>query len=357
MPEGPNIPRIGITIGDCNGIGVEVIIRCLMDQRILATCIPVVYGSTKVANAYRKIMDVQDFTFHVIDKPGDASPKKVNLINVSNKDVQIQPGQATEDAAELAITAIDRAMDDALRGHIDGIVTAPINKSTIARIRPDFKGHTGYLAEHSGNSPYLMLMACDRLKVGLVTEHLALKEVSAAVTPERLMERLTLLDRCMVEDMGIRKPKLAVLALNPHAGEDGTLGKEEQEVMIPTINKACEKGMLVFGPYAADGFFGAGQSKQFDAILAMYHDQGLIPFKSMNFEDGVNFTAGLPYVRTSPDHGTAYDIAGKNVAHEQSFREALYMACDVVKRRRQYQQLTSNTLGITRRSSRRQEQD
>lgn len=336
--------KVGISIGDPNGIGPEVIIKALADNRMLQTCIPVIYGSGKVINFYKKALAANDFNYHTIRDASQINNKGVNLLSITEEEFRIEPGTSTEAGGKMAFRSIEAAVKDLKAGVIDALVTAPINKKNIQSEQFKFPGHTEYLAEQFGVKDYLMLMVTEDLKVGTVTGHVPLSEVSSQLTSHKIIEKVRVMHRSLIRDFGIRKPKIAVLGLNPHAGDNGLLGKEEQEVIIPAINELKGEGMIVAGPYGADGFFGSASLKQFDGVLAMYHDQGLIPFKTLEFERGVNYTAGLPGVRTSPDHGTGYDLAGKNIASESSFRHALYMAVDIARKRKEYVLLNSNPL-------------
>lgn len=327
-------PVVGISLGDINGIGPEIVIKTLADERILDMITPVVYGSTKVLSYYRKALNLSDFTYHAVDEGSHFHPEKVNVVNCWQEVIEISMGQETAEGGRAALLALQKAADHLQKGTIDGVVTAPINKNNIQSEEFQFPGHTEYFTQTFGAKDSLMLLCSEGLRVGVVTGHIPLKEVSEQLRPEKLRSKLNILEKTLRQDFGIGKPRIAVLGLNPHAGEGGLLGREEQEVIEPIIKEVSEKGKLVFGPFPADAFFGTGQYKKFNGILAMYHDQGLIPFKTLAFENGVNYTAGLPVVRTSPDHGTAYDICGKNIASEQSIREALYMACDIIRKRR-----------------------
>jgi 4-hydroxythreonine-4-phosphate dehydrogenase len=327
-------PAIGISLGDINGIGPEIVIKALADDRILDMITPVVYGSTKVLSYYRKALHLSDFTYHSVNEGDAFHPEKVNVVNCWQEVIEINMGQETPAGGQAALLALQKAAAHLQNSTIEGIVTAPINKNNIQSDEFRFPGHTEFFTETFGAKDSLMLLCSRGLRVGVVTGHIPLKEVSSQLSADRLRSKLNIMERTLRKDFGIGKPRIAVLGLNPHAGEGGLLGKEEQEVIEPVIKDFKEKGYLVFGPFPADGFFGTGQYKKFDGILAMYHDQGLIPFKTLAFESGVNYTAGLPIVRTSPDHGTAYDICGKNMASEQSIREAIYMACDVIRRRK-----------------------
>jgi 4-hydroxythreonine-4-phosphate dehydrogenase len=336
--------KIGISIGDVNGIGLEVIIKTLADARILDYCTPIVYGHTKVASFHRKALDMGDLSFNVINAPAEAHTKRANMINCWEEDVKIELGETTETGGKYAFISLERATNDLIAGQIDALVTAPINKHNIQSDSFNFPGHTEYLQERAGGQDSLMFLVSDDLRVGVVTGHVPVSEIASKISQESIISKLKLMNDSLKKDFWVRKPKIAVLGLNPHAGDNGLIGNEEQTTIIPAIEQAKASGLLVIGPYAADGFFANGAYKNFDAVLAMYHDQGLIPFKHIAFENGVNFTAGLNIVRTSPDHGTAYDIAGKNLASEISFREALFTAIHIVKCRRESAELAENTL-------------
>lgn len=340
--------KIGISIGDVNGIGLEVIIKTLVDQKILDYCTPIVYGHTKVASFHRKTLDVQEFNFNVINSAAQAHDKRANMINCWEEDVKIELGQTTGTGGKYALISLEKAMNDLLAGDIDALVTAPINKHNIQSDSFQFPGHTEYIQEKTGSADSLMFLVAEDIRVGVVTGHIPVKDVPEKISVEKILSKLILMSESLKKDFWIQKPKIAVLGLNPHAGDSGLIGKEELDIIIPAIAEANAKGVFAFGPYAADGFFAASIYKQFDAVLAMYHDQGLIPFKNIAFHSGVNFTAGLPVVRTSPDHGTGYDIAGKNKASESSFREALFTALNIVERRRESAQLTANPLKLSK---------
>jgi 4-hydroxythreonine-4-phosphate dehydrogenase len=339
--------HIGITHGDLNGVGYELIIKTLMDQRLYELFTPVVYGSSKVASYHRKTLNVPDFSFNIVRNAESAQDNKPNLINLVDKEVKIDLGKSTEIAGELALLALETAITDIKSGAIDVLVTAPINKKNIQSTDFHFPGHTEYLASKFGCEDVLMLMVRNQLRIGMITGHIALKEVSNTLTSELILRKIKTLHASLLRDFGIGKPKIAILALNPHASDNGLIGDEEEKVIIPAINQANEQDMMVFGPYAADGFFASMNYKHFDAILAMYHDQGMIPFKALAFDTGVNFTAGLPIVRTSPAHGTAYEIAGKDNASIDSFREALYLSIDIYNNRLLYDELHLNQLKPT----------
>jgi len=336
--------KIGISIGDVNGIGLEVIIKTLADSRIMDYCTPIVYGHTKVASFHRKALNITDFQFNVITEPAQANAKRANMINCWEEDVKIEMGQSTETGGKYAFKSLERAVDDLVAGRIDALVTAPINKHNIQSDAFHFAGHTEYLQEKAGGQDSLMFLISDDLRVGVVTGHIPVNNIAQKVTQEGILSKLKMMNESLKKDFWIRKPKIAVLGLNPHAGDNGLIGNEEIETIIPAIEQAKASGILAMGPYAADGFFANGSYKKFDAVLAMYHDQGLIPFKQISFESGVNFTAGLNIVRTSPDHGTAYDIAGKDQASETSFREALFSAIHIVKNRKESAELAENPL-------------
>jgi len=340
--------KIGISIGDVNGIGLEVIIKTLVDHKIYDYCTPIVYGQTKIASFHRRAINVNELNFYVINHPSQAQHKRANMINCWEEDVKIDLGTINETGGKYAFLSLQRATTDLVNGDIDALVTAPINKDNIQREDFKFPGHTEYLQERAGASDALMFLVSDTLRVGVVTGHIPLNKVASSITADKILAKLKLMNASLKQDFWIQKPRIAVLGLNPHAGDNGLIGNEEQEIIIPAINEAKANDILAFGPYPADGFFANDSYQKFDAVLAMYHDQGLIPFKQLSFESGVNFTAGLNFVRTSPDHGTAYDIAGKNMASASSFREALFTALHIVKHRRETAELSENPLMITK---------
>lgn len=340
--------KVGISVGDVNGIGLEVIIKTLVDNRILDYCTPIVYGHTKVASFHRKTLAVNDFSFNVITHPSQAHLKRPNLINCWQEDVKIDLGVSNETGGKYALKSLEKAMDDLLAGEIDALVTAPINKHNIQSEEFQFAGHTEYIQSRCGAPESLMFLVSEDLKVGVVTGHIPVNEVAQTITSEKILAKLKLMHESLKKDFWVEKPKIAVLGLNPHAGDQGLIGTEEQTVIIPAIEKANEQGIFALGPYPADGFFANDAYLKFDAVLAMYHDQGLIPFKHIAFHNGVNFTAGLSVVRTSPDHGTGYDIAGKNLASESSFREAVFTAVNIIRRRRETEELTANPLKFSK---------
>ncbi|MCP4460329.1 MAG: 4-hydroxythreonine-4-phosphate dehydrogenase PdxA [Cytophagales bacterium] len=330
--SGERKSKIGISIGDVNGIGTEVIIKALFDQRITKLFTPVIYASNKVISFYKNRLDLE-FHFLQATSINQTSSKKSNVINVWNEEVNIQPGEANSDGGKYAILSLKAAVEDLKSGKIDALVTAPINKDLMKGEGFDFPGHTEYLTRESGSDKSLMLLVHEDLRVGVGTGHIPVSEVASNLSKEKIDQKLTILMESLKNDFAINKPKVAILGLNPHAGEKGLLGSEDQEIILPVIDWWKDKGHLVFGPFPADGFFGTKQYKNYDGILAMYHDQGLIPFKTLAFDEGVNYTAGLSLIRTSPDHGTGYDIAGKNEASPDSFRNALYLALDIINRR------------------------
>lgn len=336
--------KTGITIGDINGIGLEVIIKALDEEKLLNYCTPVIYGSSKVVSYHKNIVEHVDFSFNSIYSADKANYRKVNVLNCWQDDVNITLGRITEDGGKYAHIAMDRAVRDLKAGLIDVLVTAPINKEAMKMTGFPYAGHTEFLEKHLGNGESLMMMVSGNLKIALVTGHLALRDVADQITKETVEHKLKLLIRSLNMDFGLEKPTIAVLGLNPHASDGGLMGTEEEEIIRPVIIEAKKNGHLVMGPYAADGFFGSSMYKKFDAILAMYHDQGLIPFKSIAFHDGVNFTAGLEFVRTSPDHGTAFDRAGKNEADPSSFRAALFLAIDVWRNRKDHKEMYADVM-------------
>jgi 4-hydroxythreonine-4-phosphate dehydrogenase len=336
--------KIGITQGDINGISYEVILKTLMDNRVYDNCTPILYGSPKVVAYHRKALNLANFTFNQIRNADEAVYKRPNLINVLDDNVRVELGKSTPQAGEAALLSLKAAIKDLKENKIDVLVTAPINKNNIQSEEFKFAGHTSYLKEQFGAKEALMILVSPVLKVALVTEHVPVSKIASLITVDSILSKLRTLNHSLLEDFSIRKPRIALLALNPHAGDDGLVGREEIDIIIPAIEKAKSEGIMAIGPFAADGFFGSDSFKKFDAILAMYHDQGLAPFKALSFEDGVNYTAGLPYVRTSPAHGTAYELVGKDLASEVSFRQSMFMACDIFKNRMDYKQITSNPM-------------
>lgn len=326
-------PRIGITLGDLNGIGTEVVIKSLGDNRLLSMLTPVVYGSTRALSYYRKLMELEEFNYSQVKAKGQFFSKSVNVVNCWEEAIEITPGQPSRQAGHAAFLSLTKAVEELKEGLIDALVTGPIDKNTIHGDNFPYRGHTEFLTQEFNAGESLMLLAGKDLRVGLVTEHIPVREIATQITRDRVELKIRLLEMSMKKDFNISKPKIAVLGLNPHAGDEGLLGTEEQEIIKPVIADLKAKGKLIMGPFPADGFFASGQHQKYDAIMAMYHDQGLVAFKAIDFESGVNFTAGLPIVRTSPDHGTAYALAGKNQADENSMRQAIFLACDIVKNR------------------------
>ena len=331
-------PIVAITAGDTNGVGYEVIIKALLTGYMFEIMRPVIYGNAAVCKHHIQTLDEdhRNVTWNLIDSPDQAKDSRLNLITCYTDNLPVELGKPSEAANKAAKASLDRACQDLKAGKVQALVTAPLNKEALNG------GHTEYLAERF-EGEQLMMLCSGNLRVALVCNHVALADIPAQITEERILQKLNILQRSLIRDFGLEKPRIAVLALNPHAGDAGLLGKEEQEIIVPALNKAKEQGLWVFGPYAADGFFGSGHFSHFDAVLAMYHDQGLIPFKTLDMS-GVNFTAGLDIVRTSPDHGTGYDIAGKNIADESSMRNALFMAVDIVRQRAEYDELTADPL-------------
>jgi len=336
--------KIGISHGDVNGISYEVIIKTLMDNRINEICTPIIYGSPKVAAYHRKALNIEDFSPTGITSPEEARGNKTYIINCVDENIRVELGKSTDSAGIDSFKALKAATDALEAGTIDALVTGPVNKQNIQHADFHYSGHTEYLQARFKAEEVMMLMVSDLMKVGLVAGHVPISKLSAMITTRLILEKLKILARSLLVDFGIRNPHIAVLGLNPHAGDEGLLGSEEKEIIIPAIQQAKEAGITALGPYAADGFFGAGRFSQFDAVLAMYHDQGLAPFKSLSMDSGVNFTAGLPVVRTSPAHGTAYELAGKNQASATSFRNALYLAIDVSRKRELYREISANPL-------------
>jgi 4-hydroxythreonine-4-phosphate dehydrogenase len=338
-----NKPVIGISCGDINGVGPEVIIKTFSDQRILEYCTPVIFGSNKLLNFYRKAVPDAHFNYQNIRDFSKLAPKQVNIFSCWEEEVAITPGQLTEIGGTYAVKSLLAAADALRAGHIQGIITAPIHKKNVQSEAFSYTGHTPFLKAVANAADVLMLLYAENIRVALVTEHVPLKDVAQYITREAIVSKLQLLNHSLRRDFGIDKPKIAVLGLNPHAGDEGLVGDEEQRVIAPAIRDAKHK-MNVFGPYSADAFFARRHYLQFDAVLAMYHDQGLIPFKAIAAGEGVNYTAGLPFVRTSPDHGTAYDIAGKNNADHTSFMTAVFECVDIIRRRGEYDESNKNPL-------------
>ena len=336
--------RIGITQGDINGVGYEVILKTFAEPAMLELCTPIIYGSPKVAAYHRKSLDLPT-NFSIVNSASEAAYNRLSVVNCTDDEVKVEFAKPDAEAGKAALGALERAIEEYREGLIDVIVTAPINKHTIQSEEFSFPGHTEYIEERLGNgSKSLMILMKGDFRVALVTTHIPVREIATSITKELILGKLTIFNRCLKQDFGISAPRIAVLSLNPHAGDNGLLGMEEQEIIIPAMEEMSAKGVLCYGPYAADGFMGSGNYTHFDGILAMYHDQGLTPFKTLAMEDGVNFTGGLPVVRTSPAHGTAYDIAGQGIASEDSFRQAVYVAIDVFRNRQRDKAAHANPL-------------
>jgi 4-hydroxythreonine-4-phosphate dehydrogenase len=344
---------IAITQGDINGIGYEVILKTLAEPRVYDDFVPVIYGSSKAAGFYRKQLDIQGLNLNIINTVEEAHAKKVNIINCTDEEIRVEPGKATEEAGKAAFAALERATADMQKGLVDALVTAPINKKNIQSAEFHFPGHTEYLEQVFGEkNSSLMLLVNDVMRVAVVTGHIPVKNIAPVITKELILEKLKTLNQSLKQDFTVIRPRIAVLGLNPHAGDEGVIGDEEETIIKPALAEAQKEGLLCFGPYAADGFFGSGHFNKFDGILAMYHDQGLIPFKTVSMDSGVNYTAGLSAVRTSPAHGTAYDLAGQNLASEESFRQALFMAYDILQNRKLDKEIHANPLKVEERRER-----
>lgn len=337
---------VGISQGDINGIGLEVILKTFQEGNISEICTPVLFSSQKTVSYYRKVMGIEEFNFHPLRDMTQVNHKKVNVFVCYEEEVNIEMGKASDVGGKYAAISLEKATESLIAGKIDVLVTAPINKHTIKNEGFNFVGHTEYLGQKLNGTPLMLMCTNSGLRVALATDHVPLKDVVGKLTVDSIAEKITALHTSLVRDFGIRKPRLAVLGINPHASDNGTIGDEDQTLVKPAIDKA-RGDKMIYGPYSADGFFGSGAYKTFDGILAMYHDQGLIPFKTLAFNEGVNYTAGLSHIRTSPDHGTAFEIAGKNQANEQSFKNALYMALDIYKNRKLHAEITANPLQHT----------
>lgn len=340
--------KIGISIGDVNGIGIETLIKALMDKRMLEQRTIIIYGHSDFFKKTLKDLDIKSFNFNSITAVEKALPKKINILKLDVPTTDLEPGKATKGAGKIALKSLEMAVQDLASSKFDVLVTLPINKDTIQSSEFNFPGHTEYLAKMANVDEHLMLLIDGELKVGVATGHIPLKDISKTISQDLILSKLGVLNQSLIRDFGIERPKIAVLGLNPHAGDNGLLGEEEKEIISPAIRLAQDKGILAFGPYGADGFFGTLNYKNFDGVLAMYHDQGLIPFKTLAFENGVNYTAGLPVVRTSPDHGTAYDLVGKNKASESSLRYAIHLACDIFKTRKIHREISANPLAVSK---------
>lgn len=349
--------RVGISIGDINGIGPEVIIKALFDHQMLTDCTPIIYGSTKTISYHKKAIKHHDFMYQSCKSADEAHNKKVNIVNVWNEEIQFELGKATEVGGKFAFLSLEAATKDLASGKIDVLVTAPISKEAMKKTGFQFPGHTEYLADMAGVEEALMMMVDENLRVALVTTHIPLEEVAKTLTADKIHNKILQVEKSLKNDFGIIRPKIAVLGLNPHAGENGKMGTEEQKIILPAIQKAKdENNIIVNGPFSADGYFGSAALYQYDAVIAMYHDQGLAPFKALSFERGVNYTAGLPIVRTSPDHGTAFDIVGQNIANAQSMRNSIYLAMDIFRKQKMKKEMTANPLKISEPERRKGEQ-
>jgi len=335
---------VGITIGDYNGIGPEIIVKALSNQWLFEKIIPVVYSPINILNYYNNHISNSSFLYSKITNTSNIKPNRVNVVNINSNEQKIEPGKIRADAGELAYQSIKLATDDLSKNALDVIITSPINKKTIQNHSFNFSGHTEFFTEMSNASNSLMFMIHDQLKVGLVTNHLPIHQISENLSVEKIINKISIMNHSLINDFNIQKPKIAIMGLNPHNGDDGHIGQEEETIIIPAIKQAKENGFFVFGPFAADGFFANNHYQHFDAILAMYHDQGLIPFKTLSNNEGVNYTAGLPIIRTSPDHGTAYDIAGKNIADANSLINSIFLAKNIFNQRLENKNLKQNPL-------------
>ena len=339
--------RIGITIGDISGIGPELVIRAFQDQRLKDLCVPILYGSSRVINIYKKILKVNKFHYSVVQKPAQAQSKRLNVIECIPNLERIEIGEPSEQGGKAAFLAVKRAVEDAQHAQIDALVTLPVDKSTFQIHDQSFQGHTEFLAKAFGVDDNLMLMVYDDLRVGLVTNHLPIQDVPRNLSKNQVVKKVRLLHKSLIKDFNISKPIIAVLGLNPHSGDNGLIGNEEKEIIHPALEALRKEDIIVQGPFPADGFFGSMQYRDFDGIMAMYHDQGLVPFKLIAGYQGFNFTAGIPFVRTSPDHGVAYSLVGKEIASTESLRHSIYMALDIHKTRSSYKELTANALPLS----------
>ncbi len=339
-----NKPVIGVTCGDLNGIGIELIIKTFSDNRILELCTPVVFASNKVINFYRKSLPEYNFNWQNIKELSKLNARQINIYNCWEEEVMVSPGQLSELGGKYAIKSLLAAVNALQRNEIDGLVTAPIHKKNVQSSEFNYTGHTPFLKNFFGATDVVMILFANEFRVALVTEHVPVNEVASQISRDIILRKLNILNESLKKDFGIDKPKIAVLGLNPHAGDEGLIGKEEETTIKPAIKDAKQNNMLVTGPFSADAFFARGLQSRFDAVLAMYHDQGLIPFKALAADEGVNYTAGLPVIRTSPDHGTAFDIAGKGKADESSFRAAVFECIDILNKRNEYEQNRKNPL-------------
>lgn len=338
--------KIGISSGDINGIGIEVMIKALSDSRLMDYCIPIVYASTKVVSYHKNIVQPHRFDFQGIQHASNPHRHKVNIITVWDDDISITLGQGTESSGKFAYTSLDRAVQDLKKGDIDALVTLPINKKIMQTVGFPYPGHTEYLTTQFEVQESLMLMVQDDLRVAVATNHIPISDIPEVLTRKLILKKTQILQKALRVDFGIEKPRIALLGLNPHAGDQGAIGEEEEYLIKPVISELSQKGVFISGPHPGDGFFGAGHHTRVDATLAMYHDQGLIPFKTLSFGNGVNYTAGLPIIRTSPDHGTGFDIAGQNIAEPKSFRNALFLALDIYRNRQNH--ITNHENSLTK---------
>lgn len=356
MSDQQPVLRVGITCGDLNGIGLEVVLKCFEDARMLSDITPVLYAPSKALNFHRKALKLEEIPLQRMSDAREAHPRKLNLVDLADEDLNIEPGRPSGQLAVHAIRSLETAVHDLAAGKTDVLVTAPIDKHSMQQAGFAYPGHTEYLQHMAGSdSEVLMILAGDGLRVGTVTGHLPLKDVPAAITTDRILAKARLLHQSLQRDFGLPTPRIALLGLNPHAGDGGAIGSEDKERIVPAVRRLNEEGIQAMGPYAADGFFGSGTYRHFDGVLAMYHDQGLTPFKTLSFGHGVNFTAGLPIVRTSPDHGTGLDIAGKGLADPGSFRAAIWLAGDVKRNREHWKLISANPLQPQKREKERKE--
>lgn len=348
------IIKIGISQGDINGVSYEIIMKTFaQNSKIAGLCTPILYGTPKLLSYYRNALKINHLNTNNIASAAEAKDGQLNVVNCCPDEIKVDIGQSTIQAGDCSLKALERAVSELKEDKYDVLVTAPLNKENLKKVLPTFSGHTEYLQEQFDNSEVLMLMIKDELRIAVATTHIPVANIAESITPELLERKINLLNKSLLEDFTIRKGRIAVLGLNPHSGDNGAIGVEDRDILTPTIQKLRKEGVNVFGPYPADGFFGSGQHQKFDAVLAMYHDQGLVPFKVIAQGGGVNYTAGLPIVRTSPAHGTAYDIAGKNKADESSFREAIYLGTDIARNRKRHAEITANPLKISEQTSNR----
>lgn len=339
-----NKPLIGFTCGDINGIGIELIIKTLSDNRILEICTPVIFANNKLINFYRKSMPDINFTFSIVKDSSRINPKQINVYNCWEEDIAVTPGILNDAGGKYAITSLLIATEALKAGKLDGMVTAPLHKKNIQSENFNYTGHTPFLKAFFEAKEVAMMLVAENMKVALLTEHIPVKDIAQHITKDAIISKLQVINQSLKKDFNINKPRIAVLALNPHAGDEGLVGKEEEEIITPAVKEAKFRDIFCFGPFSADAFFARGQHEKFDAVLALYHDQGLIPFKSLSLGEGVNYTAGLSVVRTSPDHGVAFDIAGKGIADESSFRESIYKCIDIINGRKEYAEQNKNPL-------------